>query len=176
MKSEFPALVNFEKARREPVVLEQAASPDERAAAAERLGVDDVLSLQVRAALEPEVGGDVFRLVGVAELKSVRTCIVTLEAFEETSQADFEERYTRAPELATPLEDMDPEGVDVELVETDEIDVGETALQYLAMSLDPYPKAPGAMAAPDAAETADAESRRPFAGLGEMLRRRSEDR
>ncbi len=169
MTMEFSRLLRLSNADRRTADIHADASPAERRAAAERLGVEAVETLKVDGKLVRLAPGDLYEASGAASLEATRICIVTLEPFTETTTTDFVERFTTTPEKATPADaDLDPDALDIELADGDVIDFGELALQYLAMALDPYPRAPDAPDAPPDAPTAPA--RRPFADLDRMLK------
>ena len=176
MTTEFRAEARLDATERGPVRVQAAASETEREAAARRLGLDRVQALTLDARLERTATGDVYIAAGEATLVAERTCVVTLDPFMETTTASFEELFTTAPEKASdPDAPAAPDAPEIELVEDDRIDLGEIALQYLAMELDPYPRGPDAEAAAEEAEAAaaaEAGTRRPFAGLDRLLAER----
>jgi len=175
--TDFHAEARLDAAERGPVHVRAVASEAERRAAARRLGLDRVEALTLDARLERTASGDVYLAAGEATLVAERTCVVTLDPFMETTTASFEELFTTSPEKAS-----DPDGPpsldapEIELVDEERIDLGEIALQYLAMELDPYPRSPEAEAAApadaDLAADAAAGKRRPFAGLDRLLAER----
>ena len=174
---EFPVALRLEQA---PATIRRQAGAAALARVAERLGLDAVNRLEFSVSLEVDATGDVYTLTGIAEMSATRTCIATLEPFEDVTTTDFEEMFTRDPAKATDIETLleNPEALDIELLEVDEIDVGEIALQHLTMTLDPSPRSPAAFEAAigapvSEAEMASAGARRPFAGLDKLLAAKS---
>ncbi len=177
MTTEFEAPAPLDAVSRRAIEIARVATEAECAAIAARLGLARVEAVSLTARLRRMSPGDIFAASGRAELLAERICGVTLEPFVERTVAEFEERFTTTPDKATPEDELlGPDEREIELVETDRIDLGELALQYLALALDPYPRGPDA----DAAEAADsgpdvaAGKRRPFADLGRMLGARQE--
>ena len=89
-------------------------------------------------------------------------CVITMEDFDTEIAEDFEIRFV-------------PEGMEAEEIDLDApdeipyagatIDLGEAAVEQLALCLDPFPKKPGA-ALPEAADDVSAH---PFAALVRKL-------
>jgi hypothetical protein len=79
---------------------------------------------------------------------------------------DIRSRFTTDPALVEEFDidriDAMDEWDDVELVDDGAIDIGELAVQYLSLSLDPYPRKPDASWP---ATGAEAEPASPFAVL-----------
>ena len=71
----------------------------------------------------------------------VRTCVVSLDDFETTLEEDFRVRFVPA---GTETDNPDPEAEDEIPFAGTVIDLGEAAAEQLALSLDPYPRKPGA--------------------------------
>lgn len=87
---------------------------------------------------------DVWILKGRIEARAVQTCGLTLEPLPVEIARDFSLRLAEAV-------DADPEEVDVHLdddtpdpIEDGRIDLGQYVVEQLALSLDPFPRKPGA--------------------------------
>ena len=107
-------------------------------------------------------------------MRADQVCVVALEPFEAAIETMFEEHLTTVPAKATG-EDIEAESLDIELLEGETVDLGELALQHIAMAIDPYPRGPDADAATADSPESDADSgddgtRRPFAGLDKLLK------
>jgi uncharacterized metal-binding protein YceD (DUF177 family) len=78
---------------------------------------------------------------GQIQAHVVQTCVVTLDAFEDSVQEEIDLRFAPdAPALDdvnAPLDAPDP-------IIGGEIELGGLVVEYLALSLDPYPRKPGA--------------------------------
>ena len=120
-------------------------------------GAEGELVLRVKAEIYAEV---------------TQVCVVTLRPF----QTKVEEAFTILFRFAAGKEkdlSEDDFGYDMtEPLETSELDVGELVAQYLALALDPHPRAPGAewQGPADGAEAENAVTLTdsPFAKLGQL--------
>jgi uncharacterized metal-binding protein YceD (DUF177 family) len=146
------------------------ANEDERAALAKRLNIVGIKSFEADLTLLR--AGDVVGVTGKLKATVVQNCVVTLEDFtskvEEEIQSYYIEaakasRHTPKTEEEISLEDEhSPEPIPA----NGAIDLGEIAAQYLSLSLDPYPRKPGAEFKPPSGD--GDEKRNPFAVLAEF--------
>lgn len=138
------------------------ANAAECSALAERMHLPAILSLRCDFHLEWDAAG---ALIASGHLKArvVQTCVVTLEDFP----AAIDERFTvRCVPEGEESFDADPAALDEITYRDGTLDLGEAAAEQLALALDPYPRALGAVL-PDIPE--DAEEN-PFAALGRLRR------
>lgn len=144
------------------VAVEVVADVAERAAVALRLGVAGVAELVCRFRLSG-VPGEFGRLTGDGQLRArlTRECVVSLDAFEERVMEAFRVRFV--PE-GTEAEDDDPEADDEVPYAGSIIDLGEAAVEQLALAMAPYPRKPGVELAEDLAM----EAASPFAALARL--------
>ena len=133
------------------------ATPAERAALAQRMQIPAVTALRCAFRLT-RLGGPMILAEGRLHADVVQTCVISLEDFPATIDETFRVRFVPA---GSESDDLDPETDDEIGYEDGVLDLGEAAAEQLALSLDPYPHAPGA-ALPEAA-TEPGES--PFATL-----------
>jgi len=154
------------------------ANAAERAALAGRFGLLAPDRLAAKLELIREGGGEV-RVAGAFEADVVQSCVVTLEPVVDHVAESFEVVFS--PEAAAQDEGGE-EALDEAMPEPlagDAIDVGELVAQQLALSLDPYPRRPGATVKARLAELGLPESvgsdegRGPFGALGRLKERRS---
>ena len=120
------------------------ANSEERAALARRLGLAALSRFEVQVTVEADGKGD-FVLRGEVQADIVQTCCVTLEPLPAHLVAPLSLIFTRsanAPdkELILDVEDEPPE----RLPENGLVDIGELAVQFLVLEIDPYPRKPGA--------------------------------
>jgi uncharacterized metal-binding protein YceD (DUF177 family) len=133
------------------------ANEAECAALARRMQVPTVLALRCE-----------FRLVrlttncvlaeGRLQAKVVQTCVVSLDDFTATIDEHFRVRFVPAGQES---DDPDPEADDEIGYAGGALDLGEAAAEQLALALDPYPRAPGAVMPDIDTDTQD----HPFAAL-----------
>lgn len=153
------------------------ANAAERAALAERFGILSVESLVAEIELRPH-RRDGLALTGRLVADVVQACVVSLEPVPEHIESSFERVYepgAEDPEASFSVDDLfDPDAQDPPEPLIDGIvDLGEVVAEELALSLDPYPRAPGAEIpaeyrpepAEAAAETPAQPTHRPFAVL-----------
>lgn len=128
-----------------------AAGPHEREALARRLSLAGLARLEVAGEVVAIRGGSVIRLTARLSAEVTQTCVVTLAPLERQIEAEFVRLYAAGtPGEATVGEEVffDEQEEDIEPLAGNRIDVGEAAAEQLALELDPYPRAPGAILAP----------------------------
>ncbi len=146
--------------------LDVEATGAECCALARRLQLPAVASLRCRFRLSPPLAGQV---AAEAELRAevTRICVVSLEPFEAVVGERFALRFV--PEGAE-ADEIDPEAPDECPYVGDAIDLGESAVEQLALALDPYPRMPG-LTPPQPPQEADRpDGPHPFAALGRLGR------
>ncbi len=159
---------------------EVSANDAERAALTQRFGLQALDRLSATLTIR-RVSGDMFHVSGRLSAAVVQQCVVTLEplkaSLDEPIAVTFVKRRSgaakgkaSAAEAEEGLEDEAPEVMDGDL-----IDLGEAVAQQLAISLNPYPRAPGAsleavLPRGKAAEAGEEKRPSPFAVL-ETLRK-----
>lgn len=138
-----------------------------RAAMAAALDVLAVNHFQFEGEITPSGRHD-YRLTGEMQARVVQACIVTLAPVPVTLHETVQRRYS--------ADALEPDAEEVEMLDEtldplpEVLDVGEVALEALALALPLYPRAPGAalaetvFAAPGNAPLTDADLK-PFAGL-----------
>lgn len=104
------------------------------------------------------LAGPMILAEGRLHAEIVQTCVVTLEDFPATIDEPFRVRFVPA---GTESDDPDPEADDEIGYSDDMLDLGEAAAEQLALSLDPYPRAPGA----ELPDIEEAGAEHPFAAL-----------
>ena len=144
------------------------ASEAERAALARRLSLVALDRFAADVRLSRVRGG--VRLEAAIEADIVQDCVVTLEPFKSRIADEFTLVYQRR--IAPPSELLDPDEDEAELLEGDEVDIGEAVAQQLSLALDPFPRAPGA-GFPEAEQAEAAENVRshPFAELAKLAKK-----
>jgi hypothetical protein len=124
-----------------------SATASECAAVADRLGVQELTSLEGDLELRRGPIAGTYVVAGQATAVVVQACVVTLARLESRIEADFETVYADDPSVAAKVAETEDDGG---LAETPEsvfnggIDLGEEVVQQVACAIDPYPRSPGA--------------------------------
>jgi uncharacterized metal-binding protein YceD (DUF177 family) len=135
------------------------AREPERAAVAARLGLNAVHQLRCGFQLCPAEPGAVLA-TGKLRARVTQTCVVSLEPFETVVNEDFRVRFVPA---GTESDNIDLDTDDEIPYQGTALDLGEAAVEQLALALEPFPRKPGAEL-PEAAE----EATGPFAALARL--------
>jgi uncharacterized metal-binding protein YceD (DUF177 family) len=114
------------------------ADPAECRAIAARLRIPEVLALACRFTLRRADGGTI-DAEGELRARVVRECVVSLEPFEMAVAEDFTVRFVPA---GSETDDDDPLTPDEIPYQGGAIDLGEAAVEQLALALDPFPRNP----------------------------------
>ena len=112
----------------------------ECAAIAARLMIPAVGSLCCDWLLRPGEGG-MIEARGVLSTTATQICVVSLEPFDSVIREEFLVHFVAAGRDAS---QEDPDAPDQIVYEGALIDLGEAAVEQLALVLDPYPRKPGA--------------------------------
>jgi Large ribosomal RNA subunit accumulation protein YceD len=137
------------------------ANAAECAAIAARLLIPGVSSLQCRWRLHPAERGSI-RADGVLRASVTQLCVVTVEPFPAEIAESFTVRFVLEDRLSE--EGDDPDEPDELIYDGVTLELGEAAVEQLALALDPYPRAPGAVLPDLGAE----EGGGAFAALAEL--------
>jgi uncharacterized metal-binding protein YceD (DUF177 family) len=127
---------------------EISANDAERVALAQRFGLQALDRLSATLTMH-RVRDDMFHVSGRLSAAVVQQCVVTLEpvraSLDEPVAVTFVKPKAAAKKGKAGAEAVDGlEGEGPEIMAGDLIDLGEAVAQQLAVSLDPYPRAPGA--------------------------------
>jgi Large ribosomal RNA subunit accumulation protein YceD len=117
------------------------ANAAECAALAARMDIPAVLSLTCRFHLARDSAGGLLAHASLTA-RVVQTCVVSLEDFAAPVEEHFAVRCVPAGEES---DDADPGALDEIAYADGVLDLGEAAAEQLALALDPYPRAPGAV-------------------------------
>ncbi len=133
------------------------ATQAERVALSERLGIPTLAMLMCDFRLRRE-GQGVIAANATLQARVTQVCVVSLDEFDTDIALEFRVRFVPA---ALENEDIDLEAEDEIAYNGEKIDLGEAAVEELALALDPYPRKPGAELPADAQEPEAS----PFAAL-----------
>jgi hypothetical protein len=172
-QAEFSRPVSAETIGQRDQLYEIEATEAERAALARRFGLISVDAFRAIIRLR-RMGKGLIEARGRYQADVVQSCVVTLEPVPARLAEEFKVLYSTAPvrpqrEVVVAAEAEDPP----EAVSGGLIDLGEAAVQQMALALDPYPRAPGAeMPTGDCGGSATEEGRfNPFSVLAERGKR-----
>jgi uncharacterized metal-binding protein YceD (DUF177 family) len=146
------------------------------AALAEDFGIPAIPKLKAVVKVIPGSKGSV-RVEGHLDAVVRQVCVVSLEEFDAPVSEDIEIKF--APEDQLP--EIRP-GAEIDVSETElpdplvdgTVDVGAVVAEFLAMSLDPYPRKPGAEFG--GLEEMPDEQASPFAALGKLREKDGKDK
>ncbi|WP_299362554.1 DUF177 domain-containing protein [uncultured Paracoccus sp.] len=144
----------------------------QRAAIAAQLQIQALPQLRMTARLAP-APQDAWELQGRLQARVVQPCVVTLDPVETALDEPVHRVFS--PHAADPAaEDVEMPDPDIEPLDQT-IDVGAVMVEALALALPEYPRAPGAdldaVTGDQGGDEAD-DTRRPFAGLADLLARK----
>ena len=146
----------------ELTVLVQAEATELPSIAA-RLGIPAIHALRCEFRLK-RVGGSMVEGHGELLASLTQTCVVSLEDFDSVVQDAFTIHFVPA---GTEDDDPDPDAPDQIPYEGSVLDLGEAAVEQLALALDPYPRKAGASLASEASDMPTGA----FAGLAALRTR-----
>ena len=141
--------------------------PDEatRARLAEFAGVVSIPSLKVLIEVGP-TADDGAAVTGKLDGVVRQTCVVSLEEFDSPITENISADFAEAPDSGSSSDDEEELEDLPDPIVDGKIDLGALATEFLILSIDPYPRKPGAAFAGPASEEAAPEPKRsPFEQL-----------
>lgn len=117
------------------------ATPQECKDLAQRLGLIRLDKFQATFDILKaswSLGG--FQIQGTLQADLEQECVRTLTPFPISLTEKFSVNIIDVHHKSTDIPDMEDLFVDIEYMDQGMIDIGELAVQYLSLSLDPYPK------------------------------------
>lgn len=146
------------------------ATAAECAALARRLDILAVHALSATFTVRELQPGKLYRVRGVVHGEVEQRCVVSLEPVTQSVDEQVETLYA-ADAGAGDGEELvfGAEEEDVEPLGDGTVDLGELAVQYLALGLDPFPHAPG-VSIGDADKVERTGEAGPFAALAKLRR------
>jgi uncharacterized metal-binding protein YceD (DUF177 family) len=150
--------------------LELVADESERAAVAQRLGLQDLSCLEAHAVLSRT--GELVRAIGRVAARLEQSCVVTGEPVAAHVDEPFDLVFMPEPAQSRSEEEVELGDGDMDVVFHDgaTIDLGSAIADSLALGLNPYPRSAGADAALKEAGVLSEEQASPFAALAKMMK------
>ena len=141
-----------------------STTTEERARVAVRLGLRGLPMLSAVLHVKPVSGG--VKVTGTFGADVVQDCVVTLAPVPAHLQGEVSVTLVTAEEEPDGEIEIGLEADDIEFLRGEVVDVGEIVVEHLALAIDPYPRAPGAVfSAPNPVESSK-ES--PFAAMAKL--------
>lgn len=162
---EFSRPVRIDALGEKPQRIAVEAEEGERSALAKRFGLVAIDRLAAEAALSRT--GEAIRASGVVTGAVTQSCVASGEPVEARIETPFELVFRPQPEAASPDEEIElgEKELDTIFYGGGAVDLGEAVAETLFLNLDPYPRAPGAEEALDAAGVKSEAEAGPFAAL-----------
>ncbi len=142
MTPEFSRTFRVDELGNEPRRVSIEADAAERAALAVRFGLVAVDRLEADAELV--LSGETMTAIGRLRAAVVQSCVATDVPVAATVDEPFRIIFRPPPAGADEEIELGEEDMDVVFYEGAAVDLGEAAAETLALSLDPYPRAPDA--------------------------------
>lgn len=139
--AEFSHKVTVDPWPKDGIVIDLSASAEEREALRARSDIVELPSLRVAAAIERSLEDLV--LAGRIEAVVAQTCVVTLKPVTSSLDVPFERRFRRPAihkKMVEAGQSLDLDDDDIDILEGDEIDVGDVIAEEFCLALDPYPR------------------------------------
>ena len=138
--SELPRPMALDRIGPSGVTVTVEASPAELEAIARRLMLPAVTQLHCTFQVR-RIAAGIFAADGVLEAVAEQVCVLSLDRFTQPIQEAFTIHFVPAGEED---DEPEPDAVDQIPYDSGAVDLGEAAIEQLALALDPYPRKPGA--------------------------------
>jgi uncharacterized metal-binding protein YceD (DUF177 family) len=141
---EFSRLVRLDTLNAAPRAMTVEADPAECAALARRFALPAIHRLSAEAALSRD--GETVTARGVLNALVTQSCVATGEDVEAKVEEPFAISFQPPPDPDPAEEEIElgEAELDVIFYQGEAVDIGEAVAETLSLSLDPYPRAPGA--------------------------------
>jgi uncharacterized metal-binding protein YceD (DUF177 family) len=137
---EFSRVASLELLTKRVDSLAMKATPVECEALAKRFHIVSIDFFEAEVSVKWRGGKSInYDVTGRLKARLTQSCIVTLQDIVENIDGTFDFRVVHPKQMEELTEELD-EFQDIEFSEDDNVDLGEIAAQYLALSMDPYPR------------------------------------
>lgn len=171
---EFSRTIGLDTLTGEPRTMTIEADQAERSALARRFSLPAIHRLSAEVSLSRV--RDTVTARGVLNAHVTQSCVATGEDVDAKVEEPFAISFQPPPDLDPEVEEIElgEAELDVVFYQGDMVDVGDAVAETLSLSLDPYPRAPGAEALLKQAGIKSEEEAGPFGALA-SLRDKLED-
>lgn len=159
IEPEWPHKIEIERIGTTPLRVAIEASPQQCKDVARRLRVQGIKDLKADLVLTRKAGSHIIHVAGTVQAAVDAVCVVSGEPLQSRAVEDFEAWFSdeehviplaraRREQMSLMAEGEIPiaeEEEDPEPVVEGQIDLGELAVQYLSLGIDPFPQKEGAV-------------------------------
>jgi uncharacterized metal-binding protein YceD (DUF177 family) len=172
---EFSRPVRIDTLGADPRTMRVTAEAAERRALAQRFALPAIRALAAEAALVRK--GEQVIAKGRIKAAVTQSCVASGKPVEAEIDEPFELQFRPMPAPSRPDEEVELSESELDTVFYDgaAIDLGEAVAETLSLSLDPYPRAPGAEQALKAAGVKSEEEAGPFGALAGLKDKMKKD-
>lgn len=135
---EFSVIVELDSVGDDPRAFEISASEDERARLAERFDILAIDALGADLVMDWLKPGKVLSVKGRFSAQVTQSCVITLDPVPANLDEEIDIVFSRNPKETADI--IDPN--EAELLDGEEVDIGEIVAEELSLSLNPYPRRP----------------------------------
>jgi uncharacterized metal-binding protein YceD (DUF177 family) len=133
---EFSVIVALDSIGEDDRTINLSANADERAALSRRFGLVAIDSFDAKLVLSWLKPGKVLSVKGRISAHVTQSCVITLDPVAAEIDEEIDLVFSQNPERTADI--IDPN--EAEMLEGEEIDVGEVMSEELSLSLNPYPR------------------------------------
>jgi uncharacterized metal-binding protein YceD (DUF177 family) len=148
MKTDFSLKLEIAELDSEAQLYSLVASEADREALVERFDLVSLTKLEADVSVRHKGGQQGILIKGQLRASLEQRCIISLASVPETLDVPFELLLVDA-EMANRMDEeesyLDPNAPEYDALEGDSVDVGDVVAQTLSISMEPYPKAKGAV-------------------------------
>lgn len=138
LSPEFSVIVPLDSLGDEPRQFEIRASEDEKAGLTKRFGLVSIADFSAKLILSWLKAGKVLSVKGRISARVTQSCVITLDPVPAEVDEEFDIVFSREPGETADI--IDPN--EAEILEGEDVDIGEIVSEELSLSLNPYPRRP----------------------------------
>ncbi|GHF29050.1 metal-binding protein [Kordiimonas sediminis] len=142
----FSKVIRASEVTSKPENFHITAKPEDLNAIKDRLLIVDIESLEATASVSAVKNSKGIEISGEIKSRLTQECVATGDPVQETVDSPFSLLLLPANEVEVlDAEEayMDPDAPEYDVLEGDDVDLGEVIVQTLAVTMEPYPRAEG---------------------------------